>query len=203
MDLEETPPDPVMAAWYASDQARAVLPADRELIESTRSVRALICELARAGGSEDELYDACAVLGRLIANQGGSPTLASVTIDHACSALGASDAPWAVPARAAVAEGFAAALVEGARQQAMKAWDFPSCTVPLGEAAVAIAADYPSDDEELLAVWAANVAKAAALGGVRRAIVAGNERASAAVVEALEFAGVEVRTAQRRRTTNS
>jgi hypothetical protein len=187
--------DAVVAAWSARDHARSVLPADREIVEGSAGVRALIVDLVLAGGPEDELYDACAVLGRLIAQRGGSPTLASATLDHAADVLAARSAPWLVPGRAAVAEGFAATLVEDARRETLRAWEYPSCVVPLGQAALAIAAGHPSDDEEVLAAWAARVAKAAALAGVRRAVVSGGERASAALVDALSLVGVEVNRA--------
>jgi hypothetical protein len=191
--------DAILAAWSAKDRARAVLPADREIVEASAAVRALVVDLALAGGPEDELYDACAVLGRLVAQRGGSPTLASVTLDHAADALDARTAPWLVPGRAAVAEGFAATLVEGARREAMAAWEFPACAVPLGQAALAIAAGHPSDDDEVLAAWAARVGKAAALAGVRRAVVSGSERACAALVDALTLVGIEVNTAPKAR----
>jgi hypothetical protein len=185
--------DAVVAAWCAKDRARGVLPADREVIEASTALRTLIVDLATAGGPEDELYDACAVLGRLVAQRGGSPTLASATLDHACDALGSRDVPWLVSARAALAEGFAAALIEGVHHEDMRSWEFPACAVPLGEAAVAIAAGHPSDDDEVLAAWAAGVAKGAAARGMRRAVVAGGERARAAVVDALGLVGIEAR----------
>lgn len=191
--------DAVVAAWSAKDRARAVLPADREIVDGTGAVRALIVDLVLAGGPEDELYDACAVLGRIIAQRRGSPTLASATLDHAADALEARAAPWLVPGRAAVAEGFAATLVEDARREAMHSWEYPSCVVPLGQAALAIAAGHPSDDEEVISAWAARIAKAAALAGVRRAVVAGGERACAALVDALTLVGVEVNTAPKTR----
>jgi hypothetical protein len=185
--------DAVVATWCAKDRARGVLAADREIIDGSIAVRTLIVDLAIAGSHEDELYDACAVLGRLVAQRGGSPTLASAMLDHACEALGTRDVPWLVPARAALAEGFAAALIEGVRCEDMRSWEFPACAVPLGEAAVAIAAGHPSDDDEVLAAWAAGVAKGAAARGMRRAVVTGTERARAAVVDALGLVGIEAR----------
>jgi hypothetical protein len=192
--MEATEQETVVTAWCERDHEHAVLPADREVIDGSRSIRALVVDLAISNGAGDELYDACAVLGRLMGELGASPTLASFTIEDACAALGAGDAPWAAPARAAVAEGFAAALVEGVRREGMHAWDFPSCTVALGEAALAIAAGHPSDDDEVLAAWAGHVARAAALKGVRRAVIAGNERARTALLEALAFVGIETKT---------
>jgi hypothetical protein len=189
----------VVAAWCRSDLLRAVLPADREIVGASMTVRSLIIELVSTNDTPDELYDACAVLGRLVAQRGGSPTLASVTVDNAAAAIGIPDAPWVVAARASLAEGFASALIETARRDAMAGWEFPNCAVPLGEAALAIAAGHPSDDEEVLAAWAARTAKAAALRGVRRAVVSGGERACEALVEALYLIGIEVQKAARPR----
>jgi hypothetical protein len=191
--MEAKERDSFVEAWGEKDRARAVLPADRELVESSRSLRSLVVDLIMGEGPEDELYDACAVLGRLIGQRGGSPTLVSATVDHASEVLDRRDAAWVAPARAAAAEGFAAVIVEAARRDSLQAWEFPSCAVPLGEGALAIAASHPSDDDEVVAAWAARVAKAAALKGVRRAVVAGSERARAAIVEALGLVGIEVR----------
>ena len=74
----------------------------------------------------------------------------------------------------------------------MQSWEYPSCAVPLGEAALAIAAGHPSDDEEVVGAWAARVAKAAAMSGIRRAVVAGGERARAALLDAFGLVGIEV-----------
>jgi hypothetical protein len=191
--------DALVTAWAAKDRVRAVLPADRAVIDASATIRALIVDLVLAGGPEDELYDAAAVLGRLIAQRGGSPTLASATLDHAAEVLDARNPPWLVPARAAVAEGFSATLVEAAALEAMRTWEFPSCAVPLGHAGLAICAGHPSDDDEVLAAWAARVAKASALAGVRRAVVSGGERASAALVDALSLVGIEVNEAPKPR----
>ena len=189
----------IVDAWCARDRECAVLPADREIIDASGALRALIVDLVISAGPEDELYDACAILGRMIAQRKGSPTLASATIDGAAQALGLTGAPWLSPARAAVAEGFAAALSEGARHEALLAWEFPSCAVPLGQSAVAIAAGHPADDDEELAAWAARVAKAAALAGVRRAVVSGSELACAAVLDACGIVGIEAQVPPRPR----
>lgn len=187
--------DKLVATWSEKDRGRAVLRADREVIDASGAVRALIVDLVLAGGPEDELFDACAVLGRLVAARGGSPTLASATLDHLAETLRMRDAVWLVPGRAALAEGFAATIVEDARLEALRAWEFPSCAVPLGQAGFAIAAGHPSDDDEVVSAWAARVAKAAALAGARRAVVSGGERACAALIDALTLVGIEVNAA--------
>jgi len=186
-------PAAIVTAWCESDRLGAILPADHRLIDASTSLRALIVELALSGECDDEIYDASAALGRLMAQRGGSPTLASLTIDHACEALETRGARWAASARAAVAEGFAMALTEEARHDAARGWEFPGCAVALGEGALALAAGHPSDDDEVLAAWAARVANAAALKGVRRAVVAGPERPRAALAEALGIVGIEAR----------
>jgi hypothetical protein len=191
--------DAIVAAWSEKDRGRAVLRADRELVDASGSVRALIVDLVLAESPDDELFDACAVLGRLIAGRGGSPTLASATLDHLADAMGADAPTWLVPGRAAAAEGFAATIIEDARYEALRAWEYPSCVVPLGQAGLAIAAGHPSDDDEVVSAWAARVAKAAALAGIRRAVVSGGERASAALVDALSLVGIEVNAAPKPR----
>jgi hypothetical protein len=184
--------DGVIRAWCQRDSLRAVLPVDHKIIAGSTSVRSLIVDLARSDEPEDELYDACAVLGRLIGQEGGSPTLASLTMDNACAALGADAPTWLVPARSAVAEGFAQALIDATRSESARAWEFPACSVPLGDGAVAIAAGYPSDDDEALDAWAARVAKGAAAGGLRRVVAAGPESPLRALAEALGVMGIEV-----------
>jgi hypothetical protein len=177
--------------WCKRDHARALLPVDHEIVDSTRSARALIVERILAQATDKDLFHACAVLGRLIAERGGSPTLASCTVDGVQGALGEIKAPWG-NVRAALAEGFAGARMELARREACVAWEYPRCAVPIEEGVLAITAGYPDDDGEALAGWAARVANGAALGGVRRVIISGREDARAALVDALGVAGIEV-----------
>lgn len=192
--MTETNRDAIVDIWCAKDRARAVLPADRAIVDGSNAPRALIIDLVLSGDPEDELYDACGVLGRLIAQRAGSPTLASATLDHAAEAMGLPQATWLGPARAAVAEGFAGTLIEEARRESAQAWEYPSCAVPLGDSSMAVAAGHPSDDDEVLAAWAGRVAQAAALKGVRLATVAGNEAARAALVDALRLVGIDLQT---------
>jgi hypothetical protein len=190
------PDDPTnvaaVAAWRELDRTRSAWPGDREVIESLASLRALVVERARARAvdpTDDELFDACAVLGRRIAQAHGSVTLAAWTADHASEALGAPGAEWVRAAGAAVAEGYVSELLDVARQEALAAWEFPNCVVSLGADAVAVAASYPSEDTEAIADWAARVARAIAVRGARKAFVAGPR--SAALIEALSVTGIE------------
>ncbi|MEO6574775.1 MAG: hypothetical protein ABIP89_13100, partial [Polyangiaceae bacterium] len=195
--------------WCELDHARALLPVDHEIIDSTRALRTLVVDLfhdsasARADtGPARDLFNACAMLGRMIAERGGSPTGAMASMHHADRALGLDtieasaerelrEARW-FSARAALAEGFAAARTEMARKDAAASWEFPRCAVAIGESTMAFAAGYPDDDGEALAAWAGRVANAAVRGGARRAIVTGREDAKRALVDALSTIGVEV-----------
>lgn len=183
----------LVAAWCDRDHARAFLQVDHEAIDSTAAVRALIVEqlVGRVEPSRD-LFNACGVLGRLLASRGASPSLATLTIDGARAALGAAEAPWIEPARAALAEGYAAAQKDMARAEATRRWEYPTCVVPLHDGIVAVAAGYPDDDEDALEAWAARVANAAVLGGARRVVLGGTLPARAALGEALKVAGVEL-----------
>jgi hypothetical protein len=190
------PDDPAttaaVRAWCELDRRRAAWPSDSEVIDGSMALRALVVERANARATdptEDELFDACAILGRRIAHARGSVTLAAWTVDHAGEVLGTAGAEWVRPAAAAVAEGYVAEALEGARHDALAAWEFPGCVVPLGGDAIAIAASLPSDDPEAVGEWAARVAQAAAVRGVRKAFVAGAR--SAALVEALAIAGIQ------------
>jgi hypothetical protein len=186
--------DALVAAWCARDHAVAFVPGDHAAIDATLGARALVVErlLAKAPGSD--LFHACAVLGRLLAELGGSPTLAASAIDGAHAVLADLDAEAARAARAALAEGYAAARGEAARAEAAARWEYPGCVVPLEDATIAIAGGYPDDDEDALAQWAARVASEVARAGYRRAVLAGGMKACAALLDALELAGVKVRT---------
>jgi len=112
-------------AWRRLDGARAACPSDRGASDAVTAPRAHVVDRAMARAAdptEDELFDACAVLGRQIARTGGSATLASWTADHAGEALGTPAAEWVAPARAAVVEGYVAELADLARRAALEAW---------------------------------------------------------------------------------
>lgn len=186
--------DDIVDAWCARDHALAFLPSDHAAIDGTRGPRALIVERVRTNGPDADLFHACAILGRIFAELGGSPSLAAGAIDGALGVLPELDADTARAARAALAEGFVAARAEAAVAEAASRWEYPGCVVPLENASVAIAAGYPEDDEDALAAWAARVASHVARAGYRRAVLSGGEKACSALFDALELAGVKVRT---------
>jgi hypothetical protein len=181
-----------VAAWCELDRARALVPADRAAIDATLAARALVVESVLSGAERD-LYNACAVLGRLLAEHGASPTFAAGTIDGAQAVLAPEESriDWLVPARAAVAEGFVARLRERAAEEARARWEYPRCAVRVDERTVALAAGHPEDDADALDAWAERVALGCNKAGVKRAIVAGPERATEALVSALASVGIQ------------
>jgi hypothetical protein len=185
---------PVVDAWCELDHAHAVLPADHGVIEATRSLRALIlASLQREPAVDDrDLLHAFGAMGRMIAEGAGSPTLATASVDGLLGALRPKDASrYAVAARAAMVESYVHTRLAGVRTEAMKAWDYPACVVPMEKGCIAIAAGYP-DGDDALEDWAARVAQGAALSGVRRGVVAGSERAVDAIAGAFAVAGIEL-----------
>jgi hypothetical protein len=211
--------DRLVEAWSARDRANAFMGVDVAIIESTAAARAFAAErLLRTALEPDgrsdagegprtevdrDLLHAFGVLGRIVGERGGSPTLAATTVDSARQALDAIvpraaeicvpriEGAWVMPARAALVESFVAALQRTSRAEATTRWEYPRCVVGLHDASIAIAAGFPEDDAEALAAWAERVAHDAALAGVRRAVVSGSRAAQAALAEALEVVGIE------------
>jgi hypothetical protein len=198
--------DRVVVRWCEADRARAFLKSDYEVVESTTAIRSVIVErllhdrviASGAGHVDRDLLHAFGILGALVGERGGSPTLAAAVVDGALEALAdpgeakeaARGAAWVLPARAALAEAFSRAQLENARAQACSRWEYPKCAVGVSEGTIAIAAGYPDDDADALVAWASRVTHAAAMAGVRRAIVSGPAAAEAALSEALEIAGI-------------
>jgi hypothetical protein len=185
-----------LAAWHEHDVTRSLHAVDREAIRATEAPRTLVVELLFAPRAPRDLYSACARLGRLLAEAGASPSLAASTLDGAAEALQAVGIPFEVvrlaPARASVAEGYVAAIVEAERAAARRAWDYPACAVELDDVTLAITCGYPADDGEALANWAARVAAGASRAGKRRAVVSGPAAARAELAAALGLVGIAV-----------
>jgi hypothetical protein len=108
-----------LAAWREHDLVHALHDADRVAIRATDAPRSLVLELLARPGQGRDLYNACARLGRLLADAGASPSLAVATLDGAARALAAigtrCDDARLASARASVAEGYVAVVVEEER----------------------------------------------------------------------------------------
>lgn len=187
-----------LGAWREHDAAHALHGPDREAIRACDAPRALVLELLARPGPVRDLYNACARLGRVLADAGASPSLAVATIDGAVRALSevgiAVDAARLSPARASVTEGYFAVILENERAAARRTWEYPACAVRVAKDTVAIVAGYPADDGEALADWSARVAIAVSRDGYRQAIVGGPATARAELGQALSLVGVELAT---------
>jgi hypothetical protein len=184
----------IVDAWCAIDHTHTVLPADHDVVDATRALRTLIvASIQREPAVDDrDLLHAFGALGRMIAHGDGSPTLAAASLDGLLEALARNDATaYASAARAAMVESYVHARLASVRAEAMRAWDYPACVVPMEKGCIAIAAGYPEGDDAL-EEWAARVAQGAALSGVRRGVVAGSERAVEAIAGAFAVAGIEL-----------
>jgi hypothetical protein len=189
-----------LARWAGYDAEHAVHPTDRDAIAATEAARALVIELASAGGRDH--FTACARLGALLAAHGASPSLAANTIDGASRALaeaGVALGERVAPARASVIEGYVAWLRDAERAAASARWDYPACAVPLEDGAVAIACGHPCDDADALSAWAGRVIGQLVKANARRLVLAGPERARAEIANAAASVGIEVGGGARRR----
>ena len=203
-ERESAAANALVDAWCRHDHAAAFLAADHAIIESTRALRRLLAESVLAAAPEPQasviprdLVHAFGAIGRAIADGGGSPTLAAVTIDGLVAALRDTtklpvDTAFATAARGAMVESYVHSTRRALEDDARRAWEYPACAVPLADGTVAIAAGHPLEDDEALGAWASRAASALALAGVRRVVVTGPEAAVAALRDALDVAGVAV-----------
>ncbi len=191
-------------AWCKLDHDHAFVPTDHDAIEATRPLRLLVVEslLCEPGSIGRDLLHAFGALGRIIAEQGGSPTLAVSSVDGLLAAMGSLNVvlgegdrvrsyAFAIGGRAAMAESYVLAVKAAGREEALRGWEYPACVVPVDDGLVAIAAGCPDDDNDALTSWASRVARGVTVSGARRAVLSGSRRAILALEDALELAGVE------------
>lgn len=194
-----------LEAWTEELARAAISEADRRAVLASETARALVLEqleehrgetAERAFTDHDALHG-WALLGRVLADAGATPTLAAQVVDALVAAMPdgtARLAAWAAPSRSALVEAFVAAQRELAEGRAVEAWRFPRCVVRLDEATAAVAASFPDDDPDAVARWADEVAAGLAKMGIRRVHADGSARARAALASALSFAGVSLTT---------
>jgi hypothetical protein len=180
----------VVKRWTELDRESATGRPDRDAIDATAAAREALIERVMSGQEDVDLLHAAAMLGRLLAAHGCSPSLAAATIDGAVRALEIAKGRWAALARSALTEAYVAARDEQSQLGIAKSWSFPACCVPLAAGEVAVAAGIPSDDSDEIVAWADGVARALARMKVRRAIVSGKGAALAALEDALSLVGI-------------
>ena len=159
--------------------AGAARPRSRGHPRDRRAARRSSSSCSRGLGLGRDLYNACARLGRLLADAGASPSLAVATLDGAARALAAlgvaSDRERASRRRERRSpEGYFAVTIEGERAAGATRVGVPRVRGAASRKdTVAIAAGYPADDGEALADWSARVALAVSREGYKRAVLAG------------------------------
>lgn len=185
-----------LTAWAEADSARALHPADHDVVRSTEAARSLVLDLFDASAPARDLFNACARLGRLMAEAGGSPSLVAGAIDSAVQALSDAGLPCDErrigPARASLLEGYVAVVRERERATALASWEYPSCVVPIDDDAVAVACGYPTDDAEPLTEWASRIAGKLVKAKTRRVRLSGSPEAVAEVESAVTLVGITV-----------
>ena len=193
--------DELVEAWCARDRRVAFLPGDHAVIEATRGPRALIVDgvndLANPSPDERVQKDLFHAWRGPRSDLRRARWLAHARREH--HRRRARGAPRVRRRHGALgARGRGRRVRGGSRRgrarQAAAQWDFPACTVPLDGVSIAIAAGHPDDDEDALAACGCTCRQRGRSRGYRRAVLAGNARACAALEDALSLAGVTVRT---------
>jgi hypothetical protein len=167
------------------DRAQATTRFDLEAIAQTASPREALVHL---DPSARDFLHAAAMLGRLLASLGASPTLAAVTMDGWGRATESRESTAA--ARAALLEAYVSEREAQTREIDTARWKYPNCAVRIDAETCAVAAGIPDDDDDHVLAWADSVARELARAKVRRAIVSGNERARQALEDALAVMGI-------------
>ncbi len=197
-----------LEAWSERLAGAAISELDRRAVAASESAREAVLErldehrgesAERAFEDRDALH-AWALLGRVLADAGASPTLAAQVVD-ALVETGQTRGfdGWAASSRSALVEAFVAAQREIVEERVADSWRFPKCVVRLDEATAAVAASFPDDDADELSRWADEIAAALAKMGIRRVHSDGSPRARAALESALSAVGIDHRGPSARR----
>jgi hypothetical protein len=178
--------------WTARLVRAAISERDRRAIAASESAREMVLERLVSSVEDHDALHGWVVVGRVLADEGASPSLLAEVVDALVEVRGAQRESWAPPARAAIVEAFVAAEREIEAERVKDAWRFPRCVVRLDESTAAVAASYPDEDSDSLARWADEVANGLAKMGVRRVHAEGTARARAAIADALGVAGIDL-----------
>jgi hypothetical protein len=170
----------------------AISERDRRAIAASESAREMVLERLESAVEDHDALHGWAVVGRVLADEGASPSLVAGVVDALVESSPLAPKGWAPAARAAIVEAFVGAEREIAGERVKDAWRFPRCVVRLDESTAAVAASFPDEDSDSLARWADEVASGLAKMGVRRVHAEGTARARAALADALSVAGVDL-----------
>ncbi len=183
-------------AWEQKDLAVAAVAKDRDAAKEARGLRELVCDLVlSAAAPQRELLTALHALGQLLGEKGATPSYVSLTMDSARAVLAPADADRLGPsARAAVAEGYVAALREASAREALAQWLPPAGIVRLSADAFAVAAQLPSQEPDDISEWATRIARHLKERGARTAQIDGDPDLLTELKDTLLLAGIDVAT---------
>ncbi len=157
---------------------------DHRALASTASLRE---RLGAATELDNDVLYLAAALGRLLAQEGASPTLAATVLE------GLSGLPNAAVLRATLFEAFVATSREHWSASARSAWEFPGCAVEIGDGVFAVVAGL-DDDETELSEWADRVASRLLKAKARDVVLSGRNLARTKLMESLGLIGIPCRT---------
>ncbi len=179
-------------AWAEHFARAAISEQDRNAVAASESARSLILE--RLDTKDHDGLHGWAILGRVLADAGASPSLVAQAVDSLAAVAGAEaarDYAWA-SCRAALFESFVASQRDIADARVASSWRFPKCVVRLDDRTAAVAASFPDDDADAVARWADEVAAGLAKMGVRTIRVDGTASVRTALADALSAFGIDI-----------
>jgi hypothetical protein len=182
-------------AWEQKDIAVAVLAKDREAAHDARGLRELICDLVlSAAAPQRELLTALHSFGHFLGEKGATPSYVSLTMDSARSVLAADAERLGPSERAAVAEGYFAAVRATIAHESLREWLPPTGIVRLAADAFAVAAHLPSHEPEDVSEWVTRVARHLKERGAKTAHIDGDAHVLGELRDTLLLAGIDVAT---------
>jgi hypothetical protein len=181
------------AEWEAKDVAVAALAKDHDAARDARGLRELVCDLVLSAAPERELLTALHAFGHLLGEKGATPSAVSLTMDSGRAVLSASEAQMLGPsARAAVFEGYAAALRDLVVHESLGEWLPPAGIVRLSADAFAVAAHYPAREPDEISEWSTRVARFLKERGAKKVHVDGDPQLLRELRDTLLLAGMDV-----------
>src|SRR5438094_8961587 len=111
-------------AWTEALLRAAISESDRRAARASETARAFV--LDRLATEDHDALHGWSSLGRVLAAEGASPSLAASAVDALVEARkDARPPPWAVAARATLVEAYVAAERERSEERIAEAWAFP------------------------------------------------------------------------------
>lgn len=165
---------PAVVLSITHDDARAQ--------HTTSILQERIADTFQRSGADSEALNLAAALGRALAHDGATPTLAATVLDplhgHQVTVL-----------RAALLEAYCAARETNRATADARRWELPGCAVSLGEDRFAVCAS-PPHEEDAAGGWADRVAAGLVKRGAKEVVLSGSGAPRERLEEALDVVGI-------------